>query len=175
MYVCLCAIREEKFFPLVVYGGGTITEAKKTELAEEAFHDAWADFNNQGRAGRNNIKEATYTWYFFGVFRQKFLRLFKQELKKAEIEAVFGKQLHNDDPVAAEIHKYGMDLPEIQAALQRVGSNCQELLTWKFKDKLNHDVIAQRKNILRQESIQMVSRCKVRFLEIWRGSRNDFN
>jgi DNA-directed RNA polymerase specialized sigma24 family protein len=172
MLTCLYTLHKEDFFRRVIYKNNRLVNERMTELAESAFLLAWEAFNNDGKAGRNKTKEHRYTWYFFGIFKYKFLRLLQDEQVRRASEAEFGRVHAEVDPYIFEIKKTGMYSPEIQKMFDRLSPDCRQLLTWRYVEELSHDEIARRKEIARDSSIKMISRCKTRFLAILRNGRN---
>ena len=161
----LYRIRREKYFPRVIYSNGRIESERMMELAEAAFLRAWEDFSRDGRAGKNKTKERSYVWYFFGIFRNKFLDLLAEEQVRLQAEVEFGNRYSAEGIPEFEIGKPALFSAATEAVLRETGENCRELLIWRFAEGLSHDEIARRREMTRDSSIKMVARCKKRFLE----------
>jgi DNA-directed RNA polymerase specialized sigma24 family protein len=161
----LYRIRKEKYFPRVIYPNGRVEIERMAELAEAAFLRAWEDFSRDGRAGKNKTKERSYVWYFFGIFRNKFLNLLGEEQVRLRAEIEFGNRYSTEGEPEFEIGKPALFSAATEAVLRETGANCRELLIWRFAEGLSHDEIARRRQMTRDSSIKMVARCKKRFLE----------
>jgi DNA-directed RNA polymerase specialized sigma24 family protein len=161
----LYRIRKEKYFPRVIYLNGRVATERMMELAEAAFLRAWEDFSRDGRARKNKTKERSYVWYFFGIFRYKFLDLLGEEQVRLQAEAEFGSRYSVESVAEFEIGRPALFSAAIEAVLRETGENCRELLIWRFAERLSHDEIARRRAMTRDSSIKMVARCKKRFLE----------
>lgn len=161
----LYRIRREKYFPRVIYPNGRVASERMMELAEAAFLRAWEDFSRDGRAGKNKTTERSYVWYFFGIFRYKFLNLLAEEQVRLRAEAEFGNRYSAESRTEFEIGKPALFSAATEAILRETGENCRELLIWRFAEELSHDEIARRREMTRDSSIKMVARCKKRFLE----------
>jgi DNA-directed RNA polymerase specialized sigma24 family protein len=161
----LYRIRREKYFPRVIYPNGRVVVERMLELAEAAFLRAWEDFSRDGRAGKNKTAERSYVWYFFGIFRNKFLNLLAEEQVRLLAEVEFGNRYSTESMAEFEIGKPALFSAATEAVLRETGENCRELLIWRFAEGLSHDEIARRREMTRDSSIKMVARCKKRFLE----------
>lgn len=165
MLEALYRIRREKYFPRVIYSNSRVQMERMIELAEAAFLRAWEDFSRDGRAGKNKTQERSYVWYFFGIFRYKFLSLLSEEQARLRAEAEFGGRYSGESPAEFEISRPAPFSAATEAVLRATGENCRELLIWRFAEGLSHDEIAARRGMTRDSSIKMVARCKKRFLE----------
>ncbi len=162
---------KKSFFDQVIYKSNTVPEYRLTELAENAFLSSWEIFNKKGRAGEIAFKSSEYSGFFYIIFKRAYLKLLANEIKIVVAEKEYGKQqaLEINMPITdRDLFSF-----TTQSALNKISSDCRELLIWKHVDGLSHDEIAVRKNIKRNSSIKMISRCGKRFMKHWQHHSNN--
>lgn len=172
MFACLYKIHKESYFRRVIFKNSIIPEYKFREFAENAFLKAWEAFNESGRAGKISFSSTEYTGFFFIIFKRTYLKILGKELRQANAEQEFGKVQPGASEPAIETKKNEFFSPRTQNALNKMSENCKQLLIWRHIEGLSHDEIARRKEINRESSIKIVSRCGKRFFDIWRNSMN---
>lgn len=171
MFECLYKIHKEAFFRRVIFRHSFIHESILKELAENAFLTAWESFNNNGKAGKIIFAGNEYTGYFYIVFKNHYLKLLQKENTKALNKNEFEKIQH--DTFESRSEKNDGFSARTQMVLSKMSPDCRDLLNWKHIEGMSHDEIAKRKNINRDSSIKMVSRCGKRFLETYKTMQND--
>ena len=171
MLVYLIELHKENWFKRVIYKKGFIAAWKLREFAEDAFEIAWEKFNEGGKAGKINIKRSEYLNLLYTIFRYTFLKLLEQEKKYRIAERVFFKNEMLENESTGYIEEEENILAHVQRVLNKMNSNCAELIQWRYKQRLSFDEIAIRKKIKRESCIKILSRCKKSFLEIYRNNK----
>ncbi|MDR3714522.1 MAG: hypothetical protein P4L51_17045 [Puia sp.] len=170
MFECLYSVHKASFFRQVIFKKSRIPEHRLEEFAETAFLVAWESFNERGKAGKISLSSPEYTGFFFWAFKNNYLKLFEKELKRVLAEKEFGKDQPETEAASFELKPAGLLSPATEKVLLKISPDCRQLLTWRYMQGVSHDEIAKRKAIARLSSIKMISRCKKRFLEIWRSN-----
>ncbi|MDQ6763420.1 MAG: hypothetical protein M3015_12440 [Bacteroidota bacterium] len=172
MYDCLKNVYKESFFRQVVFKSKTVPYYRLTEIAESVFNSAWTNITLKGKEGKIVFEEPEYTGFFYTVFKRNYLKLSAKEIKYAEIENKYRQGQETKTEMKTDADKGELFSPETQRAMNKISPNCRQLLMWKHIDGLSHDEIAGMKNIDRDSSIKMVSRCGQQLLQILRDNRN---
>jgi DNA-directed RNA polymerase specialized sigma24 family protein len=170
MFSCLSGVHKGGYFRRVIFKSKHVDETICQELAENAFLSTWETFNNNGKAGKLRFTQTQYTGYFYTAFKGNYLKLLGAELRKYEAE----KEFSQGEPIIQEaiVETDALLKARVRNTLDKMSPDCKKLLKWKLMEGLSHDMIAQRKNITRDSSIKMLSRCVGRFIKNWSGSRN---
>jgi hypothetical protein len=163
MYECMSSVHKESFFKRVVFQNNYVPYYRALDIAEGVFNIEWIKFNEKGRAGIIVLESLTYTGLFYIIFKRAYIRVIEREMKIAKHEISYKKS----QPMTIneiDFDKNMMFSPQTQKALDAISANCKQMLIWKHIDGLSHDEIALEKNINRESSIKMVSRCGKQFL-----------
>ena len=169
MFECLYETHRDAYFRRVIFKNSIIPEYRFRELAENAFLKAWELFNENGKAGKIHFSGREYTGFFFIIFKRTYLKLVAKEMRLAYAETDFGLLQRPVSEPTGEIKKNDFFSTRTQLVLNKISSNCRQLLIWRHIENLSHDEIAARKKINRQSSIKIVSRCGKRFFDIWKN------
>ena len=170
MFECLVKTRKDIFFRRVIYKSKKIPEYKLVDIAENVLMATWEAFNKNGRAGKIIFSAKDYTSYLFIAFKNNFLKALERELKYISAEKAFGSLQNSFDEVVHDESRTELFSSKTKMILGSISPDCKQLLIWKHVEGLTHDEIAARKNINRNSSIKMVSRCSRRFFEKWQTS-----
>ena len=171
MLVNLIKLHKENWFKRVIYTKGFIAVWKLREFAEDAFEMAWEKFNERGKAGTLIIKNSQYLNLFYGIFRHTFLKLLEQEKKYLIAEQVYFKNEMWENEHADYLEEAENIFVHVQNVLNKMNTNCAELIQWRYKQRLSFDEIALRKKIKRKSCIKILSRCKKSFMEIYKNNK----
>ncbi|HTJ11639.1 MAG TPA: hypothetical protein VL547_06430 [Dinghuibacter sp.] len=169
MLASLSRLHKASFFRRVVFAQASIPPVLLEELAENVFLQTWETFVRKLADGSLIVGSPEYTGLFFVMFKRGYLRELGKELRRVRVENEYGRS-----PMGAESPTDEAFSLRTRQALEKIGENCRQLLTWRYIEGLSHDAIAVRKRIDRASSIKMVSRCGRRFAELWRSIVHQF-
>jgi len=140
------------------------------EMLENAYDETCVVLLENAANGKLHITGATITGYFFGIFRNKVIDMYKAEAKFLMFKKMLGKTA--DEKIGADefemIKKVFSDRTE--KTLETMGgTNCRELLILRYALAMDYDqIIAKRNNeITRKAAIAMVHECKKKFRSVW--------
>lgn len=169
MLASLSELHKSSFFRRVLFAQPSIPMVLLVELAENVFLHTWETFIQKLKEGSLTIEGPEYTGLFFVMFKRSYLRELGKELRRVRVEKEYERGRSGPDAPRDE----SVSLRTRQA-LEKIGENCRQLLTWRYIEGLSHDAIAERKRIDRASSIKMVSRCGRRFAELWHSFVHQF-
>jgi RNA polymerase sigma factor (sigma-70 family) len=172
MFRSLAAEHKDFFFRRVIYKTKSVPEFMLEELAENVFLSTWETFNKKGKAGEINIESNQYTGFFYTMFKRAYLKALEKAVRQSREEKEYGKMQSADTMAEPEIKKNETFSIRAQKALDKISPDCKDLLMWKHVHSLSHDEIAKRRNIDRNSSIKMLSRCGKRFREVYAELKN---
>lgn len=168
MYDCLCAVHKEAFFCSLIYDKKERRDSPMREMAEDAFTDAWLEFNTRGRSGLLVIDRSTYIPYFRRMLKGKFIDSLRKE-KARQLKEQAYRHLHPEYDQEDVSDNFLEDL--LKKAWQRLGQNCRNLLVWRHKESKSIGWIAEQKGKSPENISKMVHSCKLRLLELIRGTQ----
>ncbi len=169
MFICVTNIHKENWFRRVIYANAKIAQWRLREIAENAFLYAWVELNEDGKAGKIVFKKVEYTGLLYRIFQRKYRKEFQKQMKEE-----YGKNEYiNRQPKESENLAEDNQLDKIRArqVLLLLGTECSELMQWRYIEGVSYDEIAKRKLIKEESCKQNLFRCKKRFLELWKKAK----